>query len=252
MRAAVDSARFPGIVPAYELKGMEKGPEGEQMKRWYFVDGGYVDASGAMTAHEIYRSLKKILDKDNDLNKQVRLRLVLLTSSQTDAIKRGSAEPELRDVMAPIVAVFTVRGLLSRIAAKETIARVAEQHPGKADELAALSSPEQLPDNPEYPPGHRNDWDITVIELNQQEFSLELGWKISRLTQDIVSLQIGHPSLCARASDETKGPRRALNAIDQAGKQAGPTDRRKPVEVARTIRANSCVMLSIETLLRGE
>ncbi|MGE3228321.1 MAG: hypothetical protein AB7J30_02670 [Hyphomicrobium sp.] len=247
VRAAVDSARFPGIVPAQELK-TDDGKE-----RWYFVDGGYVDASGAMTAQEIYRSLKEIIEDKPDQFGQVDLRLVLLTSSQTDKIKEGSTEPELRDVMAPIVAVFTVRGLLSRIAAKETIARVAQSPANKAAELAALESPEQKP--PPTPDGARSSrdkWAVTVIELNQQDFALELGWKISRLTQDIVSLQIGHPSLCTRANGEAQQKRLAPSDANPKDPSVDRTKRRTPLEVARTIRANSCVMLSMETLLRGE
>ncbi|MGE0024680.1 MAG: hypothetical protein AB7S70_13745, partial [Hyphomicrobium sp.] len=206
-----------------------------------------------MTAQEIYRSLKEIIEDKPDQFGQLDLRLVLLTSSQTDKIKEGSTEPELRDVMAPIVAVFTVRGLLSRIAAKETIARVAQSPANKAAELAALESPEQKP--PPTPDGARSSrdkWAVTVIELNQQDFALELGWKISRLTQDIVSLQIGHPSLCTRANGEAQQKRLAPSDANPKDPSVDRTKRRTPLEVARTIRANSCVMLSMETLLRGE
>lgn len=267
LQAAVDSARFPGIVPAYELKDNVAGTA--QTKRWYFVDGGYVDASGAMTAQELYRSLSKKAEEEG-----VDLKVILLTSTQSDKNKAGKDSAELKDIVAPLKAVFSVRGLLSRNSARETISRVAEGEPDAARALSELRSPEQLPDKrfeETNTRATRHDWKISTIELNQEDLPLELGWKISGLTHDLVSLQLGHPELCAIARPAVLAPRNleqyekgrvASKVLEIQNQKEGKQERVKEeraeqdrlayLEVARTIRANSCVLSSIEELLKDK
>ncbi|MCH9807761.1 MAG: patatin-like phospholipase family protein [Alphaproteobacteria bacterium] len=294
LEAAVVSARFPGIVPAFEVidrpaapdtqPGGQGGDDGPS--RWYFVDGGYVDASGAMTAYDIYRTLsreKSKRDKDGDPQSDwnIDLRLILLSSTQSDKDTLGKQTPDLKDLTAPFVALFSVRGLLSRIAAKETIAKVVGDVE-RTQQLEAVGDRDALVDsrrtfyaencadnkrnekirqidveNPLLPfarlchpaqHGETEDWAVTVVELNQEDFQLELGWKISGLTHEVVSLQLGHPDLCQELKQSEAGEPRLLQGLNKK------TDRdeeieRKATEVKKTIRANSCVMSSIRGLI---
>ena len=255
--AAVTSARFPGVLAAFETR-----KAGNEDRRWSFVDGGYVDASGALTAQEIFRSLDEIKPRPD-----IDLRLILLTDAQANADEQGTKGAELRDLIAPVVALFRVRSLLSRIAVRETIAKIDRK---SLDSIGRLAHPAQVDGS--------SDWKVMAVELNHDDFQLELGWKLSRLTYDIVSLQLGQADLCAKAKTRAKAPRgpqsRPLPAPAPIGmpepsepppdSETQPTSppaelpesertekekRDKALEVAKTIRANSCVMASIEALI---
>lgn len=86
IEAAFVSARFPGIVPPYQVRFESDG----RKKVWNFVDGGYVDNSGATTATEIYLALRAHLMKQATLRGVAagkaapRLFLILLTDVTTD------------------------------------------------------------------------------------------------------------------------------------------------------------------------
>lgn len=294
VKAAVASARFPGMVPAFVVRNSKN--EGA-----LFVDGGYVDASGAMTAYEIVRILRtelsyrqavaecrkvkqqllespsqsgqhveqlqerslercssQVVDKaasdPQDPTKPVwniDLRLLLLTSSKSDDGARGATGAGLKDFAAPIEALMNVRSLLSRNAVRETIAKLA---PDSVDAIERLDHPSQRGHAYLPPPkdaaraAQPQPWPVTVIELNQEDFRLPLGWKISGVTHDVVALQLGQPSLC----DAVKTDASANKPLVPLGPLAPPANERSSVdEVAKTIRANSCVMASIERLLTG-
>lgn len=247
--AAVISARFPGVVGAYEIKGHMAGDED---RRWYFVDGGYVDASGALTAHEIYRSVQETMKRkhmsreDGGRGRQltehwdVDLRLILLTSTQSNENEAGTKGAQLRDLVAPVEALFNVRSLLSRNAVRETIA--------KTDIEASETTPD-LADRAQL--GDPEGWKVTIVEINRQDFSLALGWKLSGLTYDMISLQLGQANLCEGASREARARRFAPPSPLRPAEVDKPTKRDPVLEVAKTIRANSCVMAAIEKLLQG-
>jgi hypothetical protein len=208
IEAAFVSARFPGIVPAWQQYARTTGTTQERL--WNFVDGGYVDNSGATTAHELYQKLDKHV-QDGKLD--VDLYLVMLTDANTDpdfaAVDDGT---RFSDIVAPITALLSVRGQLAFRAVTRAI-----------DEIEPNAKPEQLAGRV---PGSR----VLAVDLLQESFELPLGWKISRITDNIVRLMLGRPDLC-----EARIPEGA---------------RRK--NVVRVIRDNSCVKMRIETLLSAK
>lgn len=259
-RAAVTSARFPGILPAHEFRSYSRAapsPSGstparpsapEQATRsWSFVDGGYIDASGALTAQEIYRSLDEAFSPIGIID----LRLIILTSTQAKNPELGADGAELKDLAAPFVTLLNVRNVQSRIAVRETIAKI---DPDAVSSLLAFDHPSQSVE------AEQPSWKVTTVQLNQEDFNLELGWKISALTHELVSLQLGRADLCRHAKGDAVLPRhdiaRAQQRTSSRGAKADDSitgeeaeTRKVAREVAKTIRANSCVMASLERLL---
>lgn len=249
VEAAVISARFPGVVAAYEVRHTKED------RRWHFVDGGYVDASGALTAHDIYRHIEKILAAGKA--PPIDLKLVLLTSTQKSDEENGTRGAGSRDVVAPVLAILNVRSLLSRNAVRETITKLSALGGGgdAVKQFSQLQHPSQLP-------GEHGDWKVAVVELNQDEFKLQLGWKISELTFEIVSAQLGQADLCTVAKRAALVPRTAGDTpgeiVNEQRAQGNPVrasvqDERisgvRARNVAKTIRANSCVQHNILRLL---
>lgn len=227
--AAVTSARFPGVLPAYETQSTDG------KRRWSFVDGGYVDASGANTAYEIFRTLKEKFAPAGDID----LRLILLTSSQVNRDLAGTEGRDLRDLSAPIVALFKVRALLSRIAVRETIAKF------KAEDVETITGLGHAAQTKGEPDG----WEVMTIELNQNDFQLELGWQISGSTYDIVSLQLGEAPLCEKAKPDIVAARKEVVGDRPGIRRTDDEKKSAALETAKTIRANSCVMAAMEKLL---
>jgi hypothetical protein len=226
--AAVVSARFPGIVPAFSFtRPVERGGQLE-MQRWNFVDGGYADESGSATALEVYKELQ-----DAGKTANVDLRLVLLTSARPepdfDQIKGTVA----RDVLTPALTLLSVRDLLSKQAVMRTISEVETTNPGAAAALQRKESPAQL--------GETDNWRATVVELDHESFTLALGWKISSATYQLVSLLMGRPELCT--------PRRSNGAGEAADIQEEADKGRQLRISTKTIRANSCVMRAISEMV---
>ncbi len=246
VRAAVTSARFPGVLAAYETRKnctaagwISNAPDkGVEDRRWSFVDGGYIDASGAQTAQEIYSSIEGS-DIGKSLRNQIDLRLILLTDAQEIKEEHGTIGAELRDLTAPIFTMFSVRSLLSRVAVRETIAKLS---PGSVDAIANLSHAAQMPG--------ASLWKVMSIELNHDDVQLELGWKMSNLTHDLVSLQLGQADLCAKAKPPALEKRESKPQVQADKLNSQEAKRQKALGVAKTIRANSCVMASIEALLK--
>ena len=211
--AAVVSARFPAILPAFTIV---KGKN-----HWSFVDGGYKDSSGALTALDIFN----LIQAADPEEKAVAPRLILLTStrSEFDPEKvRGMGIPNL---FAPAITLLSVRDRLAEDAVSRTVTAV-----------AARAAPSRLGVDNSNP---------KLVELNQQEFVLSLGWTISRSTHAIVSVQMGYPELCPKPSptSESKG---------DADKDDADKDKDKKHEEyiwVETLKRNSCVMKSIVQLL---
>src|SRR5262249_46722947 len=123
--AAVTSARFPGILPAWPMEH-ERTPENfvgsgcdnnvktttaaDEAGRINFVDGGYANNSGATTAADMLIELNKYVER-NKLNDRVAFRLVLLTDSETDADILRVKGTNLPDVIAPVIALLNSRQL---------------------------------------------------------------------------------------------------------------------------------------------
>lgn len=173
IEAAFVSARFPGIVPAYQVRAKLSGGRD---RVWNFVDGGYVDNSGATTALDLYQELKDYVARKGY---SVELYVILLTESNTDPdVAKVEDGTRFRDTLAPITALLRVRSQLANRAVTSVIDEV--QSEAKAEDLAA----------------RRKHSNVLIINLQQVTFPLPLGWKISKTTDDIIRLMLGRRDLC--------------------------------------------------------
>lgn len=210
IEAAFVSARFPGIVPARRMEPDIPG------LRWNFVDGAYVDNSGATTAVELYKALERIAREER---LSVDLRLVLLTNAETD-LDYGKINGTLAgDTVAPVNALLNVRNQLSQRAVTQAIAAI---DPARSRSSLDRRSPES------------KDHKVWVVDVEQQTFKLPLGWKISRVTNDIVRLMMGRPDLCPADAPQRPPPAAAIKSM------------------VDTIEQNSCVKRNLVRLLKAE
>lgn len=179
IEAAMVSARFPGIVSAYKVKASIGTAQGEADDRtWNFVDGGYVDNSGATTALEIYQALS-----DHPKARKVGLFLVLLTDAKYDPSLRDVPDgTSFSDTIAPATALLSVRGQLAGRAVTRAIDQLASK--SNASELGGRGPAESRPTN------------VLVVNLRQDNFNLPLGWRISNVTDSVIRVMLGEPGFC--------------------------------------------------------
>jgi hypothetical protein len=175
--AAVVSARFPGILPAYSFRrsALASGPPG----LINFVDGAYADGSGAETALSLYRAIKETAEKA-----EVDLRVILLTSETPPPDLNSEVGTEARDLLAPIYTLLNVRDLLALQAVTRALAEL-DPH------IGGRGASQETPAGPD---GRK--WRAAVVALDQRSFDLPLGWMISRTTHGVVSLMVGRSELC--------------------------------------------------------
>jgi hypothetical protein len=209
IEAAFVSARFPGIVPAWR-PGRDDRAEGE----FNFVDGGYVDNSGATTALDIYKMIERMTERAS-----VDLRLVLLTDARTDFDSKKIEGGGGADIVAPAAALLNVRSQLSQRAVTQAFEYVSRRQPGRPASGAAA------------------DDHVLTVDLEQQTFPLPLGWKISGVTNDVVRMMMGRPDLCRPAEELS----RKLAAKEYESVRS----------YIYTINKNSCVKKTIIEILKA-
>jgi len=166
-QAAVVSARFPAILPSWQL---DCPGSGRSALKGTFVDGGYADNSGATTALELFTKLKEISAEPSvilELPKETRvdLHLILLTDAPTAPEDQDNRGTWFGDLVAPVETLLNVRELLARRAVTQA---VNQRGPDAEDR-------------------------VMVMQLDQQTFPLTLGWKISETTNDLIKLLLGTP-----------------------------------------------------------
>lgn len=207
IEAAFISARFPGIVPAWRRA---KDP-----KRWNFVDGGYVDNSGATTALELFEELDKYSTKNNW---PVSIHLILLTDADTGPdLSKVDSGTWFNDTVAPVTALLSVRGQLAGRAVRRAIERLDGDLSGRE-------------------PGTKNPAQrVHVVNLEHRALEFPLGWNISSWTDEIVRTMLGKPDLCRISPDVL------TNSKSET-----------VIEVARTRYNNSCVKAAIRDLLLAQ
>jgi hypothetical protein len=227
MEAAVASARFPGILPPFTVKmPVTAGMPGDHW--WNFVDGGYADSSGAATALALFNALEPESCKVN-----VDLKVILLTSSNPPPNFQNLKGSEFRDTMTPVEAVMRVRDLLG----KQAVTRASDHF-----------NPSVLCQPPQFKP----EWQFDQIRLEDQEYSLSLGWKISHTTFKLVSYLIGQPGSgpcpppTSPQSPAPSGPSDPSQSSALSGKQHKET-----LNEEKALQANRCVMRLVEQALSG-
>jgi len=159
--AALVSARFPGILPAFSFKTKEGMSN--------FVDGGYADASGATTAHVLYKALKKIASKENF---NIDLKLVIIASRNEEKKNSKGNGTRMVDTLAPVYAMLRVR----------------DQQAMRAVALVEAAI------------GKNKDDAVEMLELPQNALDLPLAWSISKVTYDAIAKSIGKPDNCGIAT----------------------------------------------------
>jgi hypothetical protein len=158
--------------------------------------------------------------------------MILLTSIRPNLNILELGETSQRDTWAPVKTLLNVRDVLWEEAVTRTISTV---DPKNADKLESRASPAQR--------GEVGDWKATLVEIDDQSFTLSLGWRISNSTHDIVSRMMGRAGLCT--ADNIS--RIASSASTDSTKSASG----RPRISEQTLLANSCVMKSIINLIRG-
>ncbi len=186
LQAGVVSARFPLTSPAWQLDDVKvpaiddkTGKTQLETRTWNFVDGGYADNSGMLTAHDIYKKLAKII-KDQKL--KIDLRLVALGDDPLEELPDGTT---YTDTVAPLSALLNLR----RRGLVEVVREITEIDPHelkRADELNKLLSARAGANSP-----------LLVFRLNRSRFPLTLGWTISKYRNSTIRLQLGEPELCS-------------------------------------------------------
>lgn len=183
--AAVTSARFPGLLPAWPLlHTVQRGAPARASKlRLNFVDGGYADASGASTAAEIMTALEQIVSARR-LGDAVSLHLILLTDTETSAPLETADGTDFSDVIAPINTLLSVRQLLARSAVTRAVKELEKQ--------AQTNSSVEI--------------GVLRIAIDRRMFPLPLGWSLSKTTNDLIVAMLGSERGCVPELLEAPGP----------------------------------------------
>jgi hypothetical protein len=218
--AAVASARFPGLMPAYQTPSRNVG------ERWNFVDGGYADNSGAATAAAIVKAISDLGTDD------VEVRLIILTDEESEIDLRTIKGTDLIDTRAPIEALLNVRSTLAAREVNRTIESRGKQW--------------------DYESGNR-EWKVGVLRLDQTNFSLQLGWTLSRTTNHIVSLFVAKPEYCLpKGTSDTATSSQATSPSTESrdrGDEIAQHLRRAAQADARLIIRNACLLADIVALM---
>ena len=235
MQAAVASARFPGILPPFTVK-MPVTAEMPGDHWWNFVDGGYADSSGAATALALFNALEPESCKVN-----VDLKVILLTSSNPPPNFQNLKGSEFRDTMTPVEAIMRVRDLLG----KQAVTRASDHF-----------NPPVLCQPPQFEP----EWQFDAIRLEDQEYSLSLGWKISDTTFKLVSYLIGQPGRgpgpgprpgqCPPATSP-QGPAPSGSSDSSESSALSDKQHKETLNEEKALQANRCVMRRVEQALSG-
>lgn len=115
--AVVLGASFPYISPAGRIDARDRTNKKDTILENYFVDGGYVDNSGAGVVHEMIIQLNKIISNTTDpvlKNRLGKLRLTVIhiTNGVEGDILAKKVNPFINDLAAPLktmVGAFSIQ-----------------------------------------------------------------------------------------------------------------------------------------------
>ncbi len=215
VEAAITSARFPAILSAKILRPDANSAKINSQRRWWnFVDGGYADASGVTTALEIYEALKTLENDKLPIKPDIRLIILtnaIPTTSLTDKTGHG-----LIHAISPLTTLMTIRAQTARraIARAEKAIHEEDKHQSCEDD----------------------GWKVRRVTLDQENFSLPLGWMLSDTTENLVARLVGDL--------------RFVKASQELGKFKS-SKKTKSQRAADILFSNSCTLHSITRLLSG-
>jgi hypothetical protein len=235
--AAVVSARFPFVLPPYSIEIEPTVADHPQqgtavaektVERWNFVDGGYSDSSGAATALSMYKALQSAAQSRN-----VALRVILVTSSDPKLKPTEINGTTFADIMGPMNAILSVRNGL----ANEAVARACDGVMGPSQSSSTGGGQNTCEDQ-----ANKINSPLQIVGIEDQNYGLSLGWKISQTTFSVVSWMLGQPNLCDNTSKATSQPE--IPSQTEATSQNGQV-----IVNEEVVRRNSCVLLSVRQAL---
>lgn len=251
VEAALDSARFPGILPPYSVEMSENG----EVNRWNFVDGAYSDNSGASTALAMYKALLPVAKSEN-----VKLDMILVESSFSTPDFSQINGTQFQNTLAPINAVLEVRDNVS----SEAVANVCNFFQAEVCQRKTALTVVTDKTGKEIPTGcntvAKNDSQagaLHIIQLDSRTIALPLGWKLSRATFDLVRWMVGRPIDCCTVRSPLVASTNKQNAFPGSNTIKSIIDlfdlsRAPPVETSSLLslqKSNSCTLQQIISLL---
>ncbi|MEO1610681.1 MAG: hypothetical protein AAFR90_15425, partial [Pseudomonadota bacterium] len=196
--AAIESARFPAILPAQIIRSERQNNAPPLW--WNMVDGGYADASGASTALDVHLALNEILehlkkkpegDPLKDLAQKVTLKLLILTDTPPGGTISKVTGDGIIHAISPITTMLNVRQQIGRRA----VARALDE--------AGRGQPDfQCEDT---------NWKARLLVLDQQKFPLPLGWLLAEPTSRLVEHMVGTPSNFQELKSLSKNEQESLS-----------------------------------------
>jgi len=188
MSAAIGvGARFPWVLPpASWRRGVEQ---------YRFVDGGYFEASGIDTAHDLITVLQDYTKKEVELghpDPDVAIQLIVLSTD--DILEDPKQTPNADKLRAQNTQRSGFDELLSPI---ETLLATRWQRGvvsmGREFQAFCPNCFVDRVDRRVYP---GLDGDARVFRLNFTDFPLTLGWHLSHVTQTLISAHAGYADRC--------------------------------------------------------
>ncbi len=248
MEQALASAAFPLMLPAHVRCRRGPGVDPERPPVWNFVDGGYSDSTGAITASEIVVALQDFLDSclsgapapsfradcarlDAVELADVEFHLIILTDDRPNpsnlaAVASGT---RLRDSGAIISTVLKLRALISNVAVLQVYERVADANEGR-DALTIT---------------------IHEVRIGDQLLELPLGWTLSSSAARLIGASIGDADWVAGAAQEREDAADLL--MDCRSSERLDADPALRADCAAAlVEHNSCRLADIEAVIAGD
>jgi hypothetical protein len=212
------SARFPWVMPAARFKTSKT--------EFRLVDGGYLDNSGDETAFDLVMELAKIQSVGGKLPNGITVPefKVYLISLADDIVLAPGAVEGLGDVLSPVRTMLSTRPTRSQLDKHRVRAFLNPTSGINVGTQGAFSEPAPL------------------VELNQTEFEVPLGWHLSEASRALIAVQSGEAHRCGFAT---------VFQIVEPNPDTSSEDEQAFDHVNKLVLNNNCVACSIPFRLMG-
>jgi hypothetical protein len=218
--AAVLSARFPFVTPVGWFDRRSNDKSGNPIKtKSRLADGGYFENSGFSTAYEIGQGLEKIIEnemkKDKNYPKNLKIIYLALTNNPpTNQVAGGGNE-----LLSPMNALFNARDARGRSIIKQAEYTIDGQLVGNQKNDIHEHQVRQFylthfkDDKKDKVKPCRFDKVLKKCEEDfvDLDFTLPLGWYLSKYSQDYIRDRIGNPDACPPDDKLNKHPNASNN-----------------------------------------
>ncbi|WP_147385797.1 hypothetical protein [Oleomonas cavernae] len=211
------SARFPWIMPAARFITSKT--------EFRLVDGGYIDNSGDETAFDLVMELQQVQQLSGELPggrlPPFEVHLITLTS---EGILQPGAVEGFGDLLSPVRALLSSRVTRANMATHRIRMLLNPAHGITVGTEGHFSSPSP------------------IVSLNAA-LPLPLTWQLARISQQMISVQIGDAASCVHGPVITLPESPDGTPRAQAGLIQG---------INGVVLANSCIACSISYRLSGD